>query len=107
MLAASQEELEGVLGSPPRPPRRLLAATQAWPGIVHCGLVPFATVTRLVLGVLALALAATAAAATPGVTRLRVGSAPYRLAVSDRSLWASVNGSATVVRLNPSRGRIN
>jgi len=64
-------------------------------------------VTRLVLGVFALALAATAAAATPGVTRLRVGSAPYRLAVSDRSLWASVNGSATVVRLNPSRGRIN
>jgi virginiamycin B lyase len=64
--------------------------------------------TRLALGVLALAMTATvAAAAAPPTTQLRVGSSPYRLAVSGGSLWASVFGPSTVVRVNPRTGRIN
>jgi virginiamycin B lyase len=62
-------------------------------------------VARLVLCVLA--LTATAFAATPRVTKLRVGLYPYRVAVSGGSLWASVYGPGTVVRVNPRRGRIS
>jgi DNA-binding beta-propeller fold protein YncE len=51
-------------------------------------------------------LAVPAAAASPPITQLRVGSQPYRLAVSGGSLWASVYGPGRVVRIDPRRGRI-
>jgi YVTN family beta-propeller protein len=58
-------------------------------------------------GTLAMALVlAASAAASPTATSLRVGRYPYRLAVSGNSLWASVYGAESVVRVNPRRGRI-
>jgi virginiamycin B lyase len=53
-----------------------------------------------------LALLVTVPAAGAPVTELRVGRNPYRLAVSGGSLWASVNGAQTVVRVDPRRARI-
>jgi YVTN family beta-propeller protein len=72
----------------------------------HAGIV--GAVTRVVSGavLLAFVLAAPAAAAPPPVTQLRVGSQPYRLTVSGGSLWASVNGTGTILRIDPRSGRI-
>jgi DNA-binding beta-propeller fold protein YncE len=58
------------------------------------------------VALLAFCVAASAAAAPPRVSQLRVGSAPYRVTASGRTLWAAVNGAGTVVRIDARRGRI-
>ena len=62
---------------------------------------------RLAAGIAAgFALVASAGAGTGPVSQLRVGSAPYRVAISRGNLWVSVNGASAVARIDPRRARI-